>query len=177
MKTIDFALKGNVARIFLGKDDLERWWGDDWNDTPYEHNAGEVYDQFVAGHVDVAFPFEAIVLEPSDGEINSRWCKDDMRDGKVPMFAVLTEPDKIPDAWNYEYSFAVLMGYITTMTRLEAMANVPMEQWEDVAESFDIKEHTPGEGWVCLMGQHVPDDLNGFLPEGAIVLDYVKQDE
>lgn len=177
MKTIDFELKGNVARIFLGKDDLERWWGDDWNDTPYEHNAGEVYDQFVAGHVDVAFPFDALVLEPSDGEINSRWCKDDMRDGKVPMFAVLTNPKNVLDIWKCEYSFTTLMNSIGALTHRDVIANSPRDQLERVSESFDTNGHAPVRGWLCFMGQHVADDLKGFLPAGAIVLDYVKQDE
>ena len=40
MKIIDFAKKGNVVRFFLGKDDLKEWWGDDWDDCPYEHKYG-----------------------------------------------------------------------------------------------------------------------------------------
>lgn len=39
MKIIDFERKGNLVRFYLGDDDLAEWWGDDWNDTPYEHNA------------------------------------------------------------------------------------------------------------------------------------------
>lgn len=45
MKIIDFERKGNLVRFYLGDDDLEEWYGDDWNDTPYEHNAGQVYDE------------------------------------------------------------------------------------------------------------------------------------
>ena len=47
MKIIDFDKKGNVVRFYLGKDDLNDYWGDDWNDVPYEHNAGTVYDEFI----------------------------------------------------------------------------------------------------------------------------------
>jgi hypothetical protein len=64
MKIIDFERRGNVVRLYIGNDDLAEWWGDDWNDRPYEHNAGRVYDQYVAGHVDIAFPFDSLVLEP-----------------------------------------------------------------------------------------------------------------
>lgn len=108
MKAIDFALKGNVARIYLGMDDLRHWWGDDWDDVPYDPNAGKVYEEFVAGHVDVAFPYDAIVLEPSDGELNSPWSKEDMRMGRVPMFAVLSHPGE--DAWKYGCSFSRIVG-------------------------------------------------------------------
>lgn len=110
MKAIDFEVKGNVVRIFLGQDDLDRWWGDDWDDAPYEHNAGMVYDEYVAGHIDVAFPFDAIVLEPCDGEINSPWSKQDMQEGRVPMLAVLASPPA--DRWRYEDSFSALMGHL-----------------------------------------------------------------
>lgn len=43
MKIIDFERKGNLVRFYLGDDDLVEWYGDDWNDTPYEHNAERVY--------------------------------------------------------------------------------------------------------------------------------------
>ena len=38
---IDFERKGNVVRFYLGKNGEQ--WGDDWDDAPYEHNAGKVY--------------------------------------------------------------------------------------------------------------------------------------
>lgn len=44
MKIIDFERKGNLVRFYLGDDDLHDWSGDDWNDTPYEYNAGQVYE-------------------------------------------------------------------------------------------------------------------------------------
>lgn len=108
MKAIDYEMKGNIVRIYLGREDLLRWWGDDWDDAPYEHNAGTVYEEFVTGHVDVAFPYDAIVLEPCDGEFNSPWHKDDMAEGRVPMLAVMMEPGD--DSWHYENSFSRLVG-------------------------------------------------------------------
>ena len=39
MKIIGWDRKGNVVRFALGDDNLEYWSGDDWNDSPYEHNA------------------------------------------------------------------------------------------------------------------------------------------
>ena len=57
MKIIDFSKKGNVVRFYLGEDNCKDYWGDDWNDFPYEHNAGCVYDEYIAGIVDIAFPF------------------------------------------------------------------------------------------------------------------------
>lgn len=103
MKIIDFRKNGNVVRFILGKDDLPDWYGDDWNDAPYEHNAGEVYEEYVSGYRDVAFPMNYAVLEPQDGAYgrNSTYCKDDMKDRKIPC--VIAIPiKKGDDAWNYE---------------------------------------------------------------------------
>ena len=84
MKIIDFERKGNLVRFYLGDDDLAEWWGDDWNDTPYEHNAERVYDEYIKGYCDMMFPFDDLVLEPCCGTCNSGWCKDDMVAQKVP---------------------------------------------------------------------------------------------
>ena len=98
MKIIDFSLKGNVVRFYLGKDDLKEWWGDDWNDAPYEHNAGSVYDEYISGYIDIAFPFNALVLEPCNGTLNSDYCKEDMINRKVPCVIVVPS-DLAGDTW------------------------------------------------------------------------------
>lgn len=92
MKIIDFEKKGNAVRFFLGADTLKMWYGDDWDDTPYEHNAGQVYEEFVSGVCDIYFPFDDIVVEPANdwhNGGNTRWCKDDMRERRVPCIVVL----------------------------------------------------------------------------------------
>ena len=104
MKIIDFERKGNVVRFYLGKDDLEDWHGDDWDDAPYEYNAGRVYDEFISGHIDIAFPYSADVLEPRDGCVNSPFCKDDMKARRVPCIIVVPEDMELDD-WN-TYDFA-----------------------------------------------------------------------
>ena len=90
-KIIDFERKGNVVRFFLGADDCEDYWGDDWNDAPYDCNAGTVYDQYVTGVKDVAFPFDDLVIEPSsewDGTKEYR-SKEDMKNRTVPCIIVV----------------------------------------------------------------------------------------
>ena len=111
MKIIDFEKKGNVVRFYLGEKTEDWGWtnpdytfngkkpewlkpsdgyyGDDWDDAPYEHNAGQVYDEYIKGHKDIAFDFDDIVLEPCDGCTNSVWCKDAMRERKVPCIIVV----------------------------------------------------------------------------------------
>ena len=85
---IDFELKGNVVRFWLGKNGKQ--WGDDWNDAPYESNAGSVYKEHVKGHIDLVFAFDSIVMEPSDtSQTSSQWTKEDMMNRKVPCVIVL----------------------------------------------------------------------------------------
>lgn len=109
MKIIDFKKKGNVVRFFLGADDLINWYGDDWNDTPYEYNAEEVYDQFVKGYRDVVFPFDDLVIEPCEGTTNSEWCKDDMKERRVPCIIVV--PKEIADTDWYGQDFKHWVGH------------------------------------------------------------------
>ena len=81
--------KGNVVRFYLGEDDCEDYWGDDWNDTPYECNAGMVYERFVSGHRDIYFDFDDLVIEPCDGVLNSGYCREDMKNRRVPCLIVV----------------------------------------------------------------------------------------
>lgn len=103
MKIIDFERKGNVVRFFLGADDCFDYWGDDWDDAPYDCNAGTVYSRFVTGRKDVSFPFDSLVLEPESGRYNS-WCtKEDMIKRKIPCIIVV--PKEIhEDTWNDSFS-------------------------------------------------------------------------
>lgn len=99
MQIIDFERKGNVVRFYLGKNGEQ--WGDDWDDAPYEHNAGSVYDKYIEGKRDIAFPFDCSVLEPQDGAWSgsgSDCCKEDMIKRRVPCIIVVP-PELAADSW------------------------------------------------------------------------------
>ena len=104
MKIIDFDRKGNVVRFYLGKDDLDNWYGDDWDDAPYEYNAGTVYNDFISGTKDIAFPFDSMVLEPSCGTQNSWFCKDDMKERRVPCLIVVPKEVYRESCWDDSFS-------------------------------------------------------------------------
>ena len=67
------------------------YWGDDWNDRPYECNAGSVYDKFVRDYATIIFPFDYVVLTP-EGDWhyrgNSPFCKYDFKARKAPCVVV-----------------------------------------------------------------------------------------
>jgi len=101
---IDFEKKGNIVRFYFGINGKQ--WGDDWNDTPYEHNAGQVYDEYVTNRKDISFDFDDLVLEPCDGEMNSRWCKEDMIERRVPCLIVV--PKKLSEQnWSTDFAYWV----------------------------------------------------------------------
>jgi hypothetical protein len=114
MKIIDFDTKGNVARFYLGKDDLENWYGDDWDDCPYEHNAGTVYDEFVSGYRDIAFDFDDVVFEPCAGEYNSPYTKEDMIKRKVPCICVLKKEHQ-DKAGSWYYNFKEILNDVNSV--------------------------------------------------------------
>lgn len=90
MKIIDIGRKGNLVRFYLGDNDCDDYWGDDWDDRPYEHNAGSVYKEYVKGTRDVVFPFDWVVTEPADDWIymgNSPFSKQDFIERKAPALA------------------------------------------------------------------------------------------
>lgn len=99
-KIIDFERKGNVVRFYLGADNCSDYWGDDWNDAPYDCNAGGVYDRFITGIKDVAFPFDSLVLEPSSewGGSKRYFAKEDMKKRVVPCIIVVPK-SVIGDSW------------------------------------------------------------------------------
>jgi len=106
MKIIDFECKGNVVRFYLGKDSDDDYTGDDWDDRPYECNAGMVYKNYITGYADIIFPFDTLVLEPCSGLESSRYNKDDMKAGIVPCI-IAVPPDISKDSWQTNFDFWV----------------------------------------------------------------------
>jgi hypothetical protein len=104
MKIIDFDRKGNLVRFYLGEDECADYWGDDWNDAPYDCNAGTVYNEFVKGVIDIVFPFNALVLEPDSMCNNAAYySKEDMKNRIAPCIIVVPET-LAADSWKYRFS-------------------------------------------------------------------------
>lgn len=110
-RIVDADFSGNVVRIYLGPIWRHDYWGDDWDDAPYEHNAGIVYPEFVTAMLDVAFKFDCAVVEPCDGELNSSWCKKDMIEQRVPRF-VVCDYKYLDSSWYADnFSYVVSNGH------------------------------------------------------------------
>jgi len=92
MEIIDFDKKGNVIRFYLSKNGKQ--YGDDWDDVPYEHNAGKVYDEFIKGYYDIAVDFDYKVSEACNGYDNSPYSKEMIRDRKMYALFLSIEDDE-----------------------------------------------------------------------------------
>lgn len=103
-EVIDFERKGNLIRLYLGRNGEQR--GDDWDDTPYDCNAGRVYNEYISSIVDICVPYDYIVLEPRDTwnlDYNCGFCKEDIVKRKVPCL-IIVPPEEADSRWNNDYS-------------------------------------------------------------------------
>ena len=106
----DWKAKGNVVRLYCcNQDKYDDIWGDDWNDKPYEHNAGQVYDEYVDKIIDIYFDFDIIVLEAENDWSfggNSPFSKQDFKEGKAPIF-IAYWPQENDHYGSSEYHFLI----------------------------------------------------------------------
>ena len=101
MFLIDFARRGNVIEFFFGNDST--YWGDDWDDRPYEHNAGNVYEEYVRHVLTFAFPLDYDVMEPGDDwhyNGNSPFSKEDFKNRRTPCLIITKEDNTFRDTYS-----------------------------------------------------------------------------
>jgi len=88
MKIIDFAVYGNAVHFYLGEDDCNDYHGDDWDDAPYEHNAGTVYDDYVSDIADLYVDIDLEILTAESFYINSPFSKEDFKKRVTPCVVI-----------------------------------------------------------------------------------------
>lgn len=87
LKIIDLWGKGNTLRFVLGDPDVDDYYGDDWDDTPWTSNCGDVYEEFIKGYSTIYFDYDAIVRQPD--ETDNYCCRDDFKNGLLPCLVVV----------------------------------------------------------------------------------------
>ena len=93
MKIIDFEKRGNLVRLYLGSDSVDDYWGDDWDDAPYEYNAGKVYDKYISAYIDLAFDWKYYIYEQSEISFEEL-SKEDFKNG-FPFLTIKDKDDKV----------------------------------------------------------------------------------
>lgn len=86
------------GNILYFTDNFEGQTGDDWDDAPYEHNAGEPYEWVdewsveankYRGHIRmIAFKADEWLEYPCDGHYNSPYSVDDINAGAIAWIRV-----------------------------------------------------------------------------------------
>jgi len=70
LRVLDGEQKGNSILLYLGTQniaDKNEFYGDDWDDSPWDCNAGPVYEEFVVGTLVLHFLWDTEVLDrPED---------------------------------------------------------------------------------------------------------------
>lgn len=84
-------------------------FGDDWNDTPYECNAGIVGDRFEDVEIVIRPHTDISVTYPHEGHCNSSWCRNDMKTGIVPL--AVTVPDDVAERYGDDWRVENGGGY------------------------------------------------------------------
>ena len=101
---------GEPMMLYFTEQELDKQWGDDWDDVPYEHNAGTPYtndysqpEQGVKDGVGI-YPKIGImrvyittdfdVSTPRTGTLNSPYCVRDINKGVVPWISIKRDNKK-----------------------------------------------------------------------------------
>ena len=83
------SLGWDIAALYYSNKDAKDVWGDDWNDRPYEHNAGEPYmndgDTFEKIIIDVGSQMQL----PEDGYLNSPYSVEDINSGAIAWIRII----------------------------------------------------------------------------------------
>lgn len=103
LKICDFEKEGNVIRLYLTNLDDDDYSGENWNNSPYEHNAGMVSYHGYYPYIEFAFPLNIWVTEPADDyhyQGNSPFCKNDFKARKTPCLII----GDLGEDWHDSYS-------------------------------------------------------------------------
>ena len=121
---IDACWQGNTLRLYFGSS-VEEITGDDFDDIPYESNAGIVYSEFVKCVLDVMIPFGFTICDPAS-ELgcyeNSTLSRNDFKNGDIPLFWITDDTmgdrnDLVFRMGDKEKTVAEKFRLITTMIK------------------------------------------------------------
>ena len=87
---------------FFTTQSLEEQWGDDWNDAPYEHNAGYPYGSDEGDWEIVRIAWDGPFVTPDDGVINSRYNVRAINRGDIAWLR--------PESWRKELARPIPAG-------------------------------------------------------------------
>jgi len=108
---------------------FEDEWGDDWDDVPYEHNAGRPYGYHYTKlkecvrHVVFKLAFEGSFDRPCDGALNSQYSVQAINAGLVPWLSVWPL-----SAGAFIHAGATVAQFIEFVEKNDGMIYLPREK-------------------------------------------------
>lgn len=126
---------GGAVRLYLGKPTTQwaAWTGDDWDDAPYEYNAGLVYPEYVVARALVTLKHGVRYWEPCSYALTPMgWTKNDMKSQRVPMLRF--------DGSDIRFMFGKGTGIICTRKKLWFYMGEALERFCEmgVVEQMDV---------------------------------------
>ena len=106
MFVVDYEVKGNVVRFYLGDD--PNYEGYEWNNLEYaERNEyHRVYAKYILGYTDVVFPFHYTVLTPV-----GLWSRNDFKEAYVPAI-IAADLRGLPDYITKSYDKMIGLPFV-----------------------------------------------------------------
>lgn len=105
-------------------------WGDDWNDRPYEHNAGEPYRHYWKDGKEYDIPLKECYFElpiyykaPCDGHLNSPYSVQDINNNCCPWIRCGYDDDLL-----YIYAGTSYSKFVKTITELGGSVYEPKKR-------------------------------------------------
>ena len=149
---IDWERKGNLVKFYLGKNGEQ--WGSDWDDVPWEANAGRVYDKYIEGHKVIAFPFEYNVYEPRHS-----CSKRDLINRIVPCLVVSKKIfNDFQEAWEDEEAIKFYFGDKMPEERVKIRID------EDIIWKELKKENIKGNIYCPICGETLIIIPTSYIP-------------
>lgn len=113
LKLVDIEVFQDYAILYLGKLDMDDYYGDDWNDAPYDCNAGLVYSEFVEKIITVKMPEDLYIesFEEYFYDLNMPITRNDQKWGIYPV-AILKKTGEHPVPIFFNMTYKQIMELI-----------------------------------------------------------------
>lgn len=110
LKIVDLeVIHPHAIMVSLGEANINDYWGDDWDDVPFEHNAGPVYERFVSKTIIARTDSQHEMAWIGNEFLNSPYSKENFKDNIIPAL-LITKNNCLVDALSFNTVVVVEEG-------------------------------------------------------------------
>lgn len=124
---------------------LSKQWGDDWDDAPYEHNAGDPYDTHCpkkgaaerVAHDLVKVAWDADYITPNESHVNSPWSVQAINSGAI-AWLIPNRWDKLGDECDIRpiHAGVTLIEFVRTVEASGGVVYIPRQLAEEITDGL-----------------------------------------